>query len=190
MRHGRLLTIMRCSAKTTYLVAAILFVFLSVSAQPKPGEERITIELPSTYRWKSKKIPKDTKGIRGTLYAAAGKDTEAVPVDSVTITTIDKRYYPVKAEGIPEEKLAYIRIACSDATLEIVNSKTVPGRTAILYVIKGTNGAGGCGSSTLLTYVAEGPTALHTIELHIPAEQYSQEVFKLWCDILLGAKIA
>lgn len=181
---------MHYPAKATYIVILVLFAFVCVSAQPKPGEERITIELPSAYRWKSKKIPKDSKGIRGTLYMAVGRQSAAAPVDSVTVTTIDKRYYPINAEGTPEEKLAYIQIACSEATLEIVNSRTVSGRTAILYAIRGTIGAGECGSSTLLTYVAEGPTALHTIELHIPTEQYSQDLFKIWCDILLQAKIA
>ncbi len=160
-------------------------------AQPKPGRERISMELPAAYRWKSQKIPKDTKAIRGTLYTVRTAAGETAPVDSILITTIDKRYYPMKAEGAPEEKWAYVKSACPQAALEIIDRKVASGRTAILYCISSPGETDSvCGSSVLLAYIVEGPTALHTIELHIPVTQYSPEMAAMWRDILLAAVIS
>src|SRR3546814_9856664 len=84
-------------------------------AQIKPGEEKIVVDLPTEYRWKSKKIPKDTKGIRGTAYTVSGSAADDAPVKQVTVTTIDRRYYPMKAEGSPEEKWTYEKSGCPEA---------------------------------------------------------------------------
>lgn len=176
--------------RTAATIFMLMLTCFAVLAQPRPGKERITIDLPSTNRWKNQKIPKDTKAIRGTLYTVRGKKANP-PVDSIVVTTIDKRYYPMKANGAPEEKWIYMKAACPAAELEILNKKVVSGRTAILYTIKAANGvAAACGSSILLAYIAEGPTALHTIELHIPVAQFSEDVFETWCNILLGAVIS
>ncbi len=159
-------------------------------AQIKPGEEKIVVNLPSEYRWKSKKIPKDTKGIRGTAYTIRGRAAASAPVKQVTVTTIDRRYYPMTAEGSPEEKWAYEKAGCPEATLEVVDKKVVEERTAILYAIKSTKVPDGeCGSTNLITYVVEGPTALHTVELAIPETQFTPEGFKMWCDALLQSHI-
>lgn len=159
-------------------------------AQIKPGEEKIVVDLPSKYRWKSTKIPKDTKGIRGTAYTIRGRAADEAAVKQVTVTTIDRRYYPMKAEGSPEEKWLYEKSACPEATLEVVDKKVVDGRTAILYTIKATKTPEGeCGSTNLITYVAEGPTALHTVELAIPEAQLTPERYKKWCDTLLRSRI-
>ena len=159
-------------------------------AQIKPGNEKIVVNLPSEYRWKSKKIPKDTKAIRGTAYTVRGSAADDAPVKQVTVTTIDRRYYPMKAEGSPEEKWSYEKAGCPDAVLEVVDKKQVDGRTAILYVIKSTKMTDGeCGSANLITYVAEGPTALHTVELTIPADHFTPERYKAWCDALLQSHI-
>ncbi|WP_143053816.1 hypothetical protein [Parapedobacter koreensis] len=159
-------------------------------AQPTPGKEKIVISLPAEYRWKSQNIPKDTKGIRGTSYAIRGKDAQQAPVQMVTVTTIDKRYYPMRAEGSPQEKLEFEKAGCPDASLDVVDKKVVEGRTAILYAIKNTKSAeGDCGSAVLLTYVAEGPTALHTIELAIPTSHFTQDTYHQWCDTLLQSRI-
>lgn len=178
-----------CFWRSACMSIIALLSFIGVCAQPKPGGERITLELPSNYRWKSKKILKETKGIRGTLLHVMGRQVNSTPVDSITITTIDHRYYPLKAEGTAEEKLTYIQNRCPEATLDVVEQETIYSRVAILYTISGVDRSGGCGSSTLLNYVVEGPTALHTIELYIPSERYSQEIFDTWCAILLRAKI-
>src|SRR5690606_39439988 len=78
----------------------------------------------------------------------------------------------------------------SEATLEVVDKKVVDGRTAILYTIKATKTPEGeCGSTNLITYVAEGPTALHTVELAIPEAQLTPERYKKWCDTLLRSRI-
>src|SRR5690606_39656254 len=115
--------------------------------------------------WKGTKIPKDTKGIRGTAYTIRGSAANNAAVKLVTVTTIDRRYYPMKAEGSPEEKWLYEKSACPEATLEVVDKKVVDGRAAILYAIKSTKMANGeCGSANLITYVVEGPTALHTVD--------------------------
>ena len=159
-------------------------------AQIKPGKEKIVVNLPSEYRWKSTKIPKDTKGIRGTAYTVRGKAADDAAVKQVTVTTIDRRYYPMKAEGSPEEKWAYEKAGCPEATLEVVDKKVVDGHTAILYAIKSTKvPEGECGSAHLITYVAEGPTALHTVELAIPDEQFTPERYKRWCDALIQSHI-
>lgn len=159
-------------------------------AQIEPGKEKIVVNLPAEYRWKSKKIPKDTKGIRGTAYTIRGSAGDDAPVKQVTVTTIDRRYYPMKAEGTPEEKWTFEKAGCPDATLEVVDRKVVDGRTAILYTIKSTKVPDGeCGSANLITYVAEGPTALHTVELAIPQAQFTPERYKKWCDALLQSHI-
>lgn len=160
-------------------------------AQIEPGKEKIVVDLPSEYRWKSRKIPKDTRGIRGTAYTVRGKAADDAPVKLVTVTTIDRRYYPMKAEGTPEEKLAYETTICPEATLEVVDKKVVDGRTAILYTIKSTRTGDddACGSANLITYVAEGPTALHTVELAIPGDQFTPERYKMWCDALIQSRI-
>lgn len=176
--------------KIAYAVVIVLFAFLSLSAQPTPGKEKITIELPAEYRWRSNKIPKETKAIRATAYTVRGNNAENSPVTSVTVTTIDKRYYPMKAAGSPEEKWTYVKIGCPDATLDMIDQRTTEGRTAILYAIRSASDEGGdCDASVLLAYVAEGPTALHTIELYLPADTYGHEIFKMWCGILLQAEI-
>src|SRR5690554_6634821 len=157
-------------------VCLLLFAFLA-KAQPTPGKEKLIVTFPTEYRWKSKKIPKDTKAIRGTEYTVRGKNSEGAAVQTVTITTIDRRYYPMKAEGSPEEKWTYEKAGCPDALLDIVDKKIVEGRTAILYAINSTKLPDGeCGSVTLVTYVVEGPTALHTIELAIPEIQLTPEL--------------
>lgn len=159
-------------------------------AQPTPGKEKIIIDFPREYRWKSAKIPKDTKGIRGTAYTVRGSEAEKAPVKTVTITTIDRRYYPMKAEGTPEEKWEFEKAGCPEASLDIVDKKTADGRTSILYAIKATKSPeGACGSTVLLTYVAEGPTALHTVELAIPQEQFTPELQQQWHDALLQSRI-
>ena len=160
-------------------------------AQIEPGKEKLVVDLPGEYRWKSRKIPKDTKGIRGTAYTVRGKAADDAPVKLVTVTTIDRRYYPMKADGTPEEKLAYEKTVCAEATLEVVDKKVVEGRTAILYAIKSTKAGdeGTCGSANLITYVAEGPTALHTVELTIPDDQFTPERYKMWCDALIQSRI-
>src|SRR5690606_24588218 len=109
-----------------------------VRAQPTPGKEKIVINFPGEYRWKSAKIPKDTKGIRGTAYTIRGIGVEKIPVKTVTVTTIDRRYYPMKALGMPEEKWEFEKAGCPEASLDIVDKKTVDGRTSILYAIKAT----------------------------------------------------
>ena len=159
-------------------------------AQIKPGEEKMVVNLPSEYRWKSTKIPKDTKGIRGTAYTIRGRAADDAAVKQVTVTTIDRRYYPMKAEGSPEEKWQYEKSGCPEATLEVIDKKVVDDRTAILYAIKSTKvDDGECGSANLITYVAEGPTALHTVELTIPEEHFTPERYKKWCDALLLSHI-
>ena len=170
---------------------AIAAFFMSTAhAQIKPGEEKIVFDLPAEYRWKSKKIPKDTKGIRGTAYTIRGSKADNAAVKQVTVTTIDRRYYPMKAEGTPEEKWTYEKAGCPDAALEVVDKKVVEGRTAILYAIKSTKLPDSpCGSITLLTYVAEGPTAFHTVELAIPEEQLTAALYQQWCDALLTSRI-
>lgn len=166
------------------------FFATSTHGQIKPGEEKIVVDLPSEYRWKSNKIPKDTKGIRGTAYTVRGRTAHNAPVKEVIITTIDRRYYPMKAEGTPEEKWTYEKAGCPDAVLDVVDKKVVDGRTAILYAIKSTKLPDGlCGSTTLVTYVVEGPTALHTVELAIPEAQFTPERYKKWCDALLQSHI-
>ncbi len=171
------------------LVSCLCWVF-RVSAQPQPGKEKIVIDFPAPYRWKSGKIPKDTKGIRGTLYTVRGKQADSAPVKTVTVTTIDRRYYPMKAEGTPEEKWEFEKAGCPDAKLDILNRNVAEGRTAILYAINATKSAEReCGSTTLLTYVAEGPTALHTVELAIPEEQFTPEVEQQWREALLQSRI-
>lgn len=171
------------------LVACVCWVFGS-KAQPTPGKEKIVITFPGEYRWKSTKIPKDTKGIRGTAYTVKGREEENAPVKTVTVTTIDRRYYPMKAEGTPEEKWEFEKAGCPEALLDIVDRKTAEGRTSILYAIKATKSPeGACGSTVLLTYVAEGPTALHTVELSIPQERYTPELQQEWHDALLQSKI-
>ena len=159
-------------------------------AQVKPGKEKIVVNFPPEYRWKSKKIPKDTKGIRGTAYTIRGGATDDAAVKQVTVTTIDRRYYPMKAEGSPEEKWTYEKSGCPEATLEVVDKKVVDGHTAILYTIKATKVPDGeCGSANLITYVVEGPTALHTVELAMPAARFTPEAYKKWCDALLLSHI-
>ena len=64
------------------------------------------------------------------------------------------------------------------------------GHTAILYAIKSTKVANGeCGSANLITYVVEGPTALHTVELAIPEALFTPDRYKMWCDALLQSHI-
>ncbi|SFH85268.1 hypothetical protein SAMN05444682_101435 [Parapedobacter indicus] len=159
-------------------------------AQPTPGKEKIVIDFPGEYRWKSTGIPKDTKGIRGTAYSIRGSAAEKAPVKTVTVTTIDRRYYPMKALGTPEEKWEFEKAGCPEASLDIVDKKTVNGRTSILFVIKATRSSDEtCGSTVLLTYVAEGPTALHTVELVIPQEHFTPELQQQWRDALLQSQI-
>jgi len=159
-------------------------------AQPTPGKEKIVISFPGEYRWKSAKIPKDTKGIRGTAYTVRGREAEEAPVKTVTVTTIDRRYYPMKALGTPEEKWEFEKAGCPEASLDIVDKKTVDGRMSILYLIKATKSSdGACGSTALLTFVAEGPTALHTVELAIPQDHLTPELQQQWCEALLQSQI-
>lgn len=166
------------------------FVASLAHAQIKPGKERIVVEFPEGYRWKSTKIPKDTKGIRGTAYTVRGSDAHDAPVKEVIVTTIDRRYYPMKAEGTPEEKWAYEKAGCPEAVLEVVDKKVVDGRTAILYAIKSTKlPDSGCGSGILITYVVEGPTAMHTVELAVPEAQFTVPMYQQWCDALLASHI-
>lgn len=175
---------------TGLLILTGICLAFQVNAQPTPGKEKIVISFPSEYRWKSRKIPKDTKAIRGTEYMVRGKDAEHAPVQTVTVTTIDRRYYPMKAEGSPEEKWEFEKSDCPDAALEIVDKQVNNGRTAILYAIKGNRPPGGlCGEGNLLIYVAEGPTAFHTVELTIPQAQFTPERFEAWCDTLLQSRI-
>ena len=173
-----------------YIVIACLCWTFCSRAQPTPGKEKIVIDFPGDYRWKSSKIPKDSKGIRGTTYTVRGNAAEKAPVTTVTVTTIDRRYYPMKASGTPEEKWAFEKAGCPEALLDVVDQKQVDGRTAILYAITGTKSAAGpCGSTTLLTYVAEGPTALHTVELAIPQENYTPQLKQQWRDALVQSQI-
>ncbi|WP_262249463.1 hypothetical protein [Parapedobacter soli] len=167
-----------------------VFITSPAHAQIEPGKETIVVKLPSEYRWKSTKIPKDTRGIRGTAYTVRGKAANEAAVKQVTVTTIDRRYYPMKAEGTPEEKWAYEKAGCPDAELEVVDKKVVDGRTAILYAIKSTKTPeSACGSANLITYIVEGPTALHTVELNISQAAFTPERYKKWCDALLQSYI-
>ena len=176
--------------KSIYVFVTCLFWAFYTSAQPTPGKEKLVVTFPTEYRWKSKKIPKDTKAIRGTEYTIRGKNSEGAPVQTVTITTIDRRYYPMKAEGSPAEKWTYEKAGCPEATLDVVDKKVVDSRTAILYAINSTKLPGGdCGSVTLITYVVEGPTALHTVDLAIPDAQLTPKLYKQWCDALLQSRI-
>lgn len=162
----------------------------SAHAQIKPGKEKIVVEFPQGHRWKSKKIPKDTKGIRGTAYTVRGSTAHDTPVKEVIVTTIDRRYYPMKAEGTPEEKWVYEKAGCPEAVLDVVDKKLEDGRTSILYAIKSTKLPDSpCGSTTLVTYVVEGPTALHTVELAIPEAQFTEALYQQWCDALLKSHI-
>lgn len=177
---------------TQILVTTVYLLFWAflADAQPTAGKETLIVTLPTEYRWKSDKIPKDTKGIRSTAYTVRGKNPENTPVQRVTVTTIDRRYYPMKAEGSPEEKWIYEKAGCPEAELEIVDKKVVDGHTAILYAIKSTKLPDAeCGSVTLITYVAEGPTALHTVELAIPKAHFTPERYQQWCDTLLQSRI-
>lgn len=176
--------------KSMYVFLICLFWTFCGIAQPTPGKEKIVISFPGDYRWKNAKIPKDTKGIRGTSYTVRGSEAEKAPVKTVTVTTIDRRYYPMKALGTPEEKWEFEKAGCPEASLDIVDKKTVDGRTSILYVIKATKSPDeACGSTVLLTYVAEGPTALHTVELAIPQAHFTPELQQQWCDALLRSQI-
>ncbi len=170
-----------------FIVIGMLFAF-QAEAQPKPGEETIVVPFPSEYRWKSKKIPKDTKAIRGTSYTISGRNAADAPVQTVTVTTIDRRYYPIKAADSPAEKLEYEKASCREAMLEIVDRKVVDSRTAILYTIK-SDTEDDCGSAVFLNYIAEGPTALHTVELEIPKQHFTPALYKQWCEVLLQSRI-
>lgn len=173
-----------------HLVAAALCSALFATAQPKPGTEKITVSLPAEYRWKSNKIPKDTKAIRGTAYTVSGKGAEYAAVQTVTVTTIDRRYFPMKADGSPQEKWEFEKADCPESQLEIIDRQTHDARTAILYAVKDIRATDGlCGDATLLSYIAEGPTAFHTIELTIPTQLLTPELFKLWCAALLASRI-
>lgn len=177
--------------KTIALIAITsLACLFQAMAQPKPGKEKLVLSLPDTYRWKSTKIPKDTKGIRSTAYTVRGKNAQEAPVQTVTVTTIDRRYYPMKAEGMPQEKWEYEKTDCPDAMLEVVDKKVVEERTAVLYAIKSARLPGGlCGSAVLLTYLVEGPTAFHTVELTIPQTAFTPAVYKQWSDALLQSRV-
>ena len=175
----------------------VLFIFIAclccacfVQAQPTPGKETIVIKFPGEYRWKSSKIPKDTKGIRGTSYTIKGRGAETAPINTVTVTTIDRRYYPMEARGMPEEKWAFEKSGCPDAELDVIDQKTVDGHTSILYAISATRTADSdCGSTVLLTYITEGPTALHTVELTIPQEDFTPELLEQWREALLHSQV-
>lgn len=173
---------------TGFLIVASMFLASQIMAQPKPGKETIVVAFPTEYRWKGKKIPKDTKAIRGTEYTIRGRNMENAPVQTITVTTIDRRYYPMKAEGAPQEKLEYERANCPQATLDIVDITVVDGRTAILYSIK-SDTDDECGSTVLLAYIIEGPTAFHTVELDIPKEHFTPSLYQQWCDALLQSRI-
>lgn len=178
-----------CRMHRTIYCLLISFLFAGVSyAQPKPGKESINIVLPKEYRWKKNKIPKDTKSIRGTEYTIRGKNTENAPVTSIIITTIDKRYYPIKAASAPSDKLSYTRENCPDAELKILEQQTQDNLTSILYTIQSPT-EDACGQTVFLGYAVEGPTAFHTIELDINSEVYSEELMQQWSDILLAAVI-
>ncbi len=176
--------------RITLIAAAWCGAHFATAQQPTPGKEKITLSLPAEYRWKSKKIPKDTKAIRGTAYTASGKDAAEAAIQSVTVTTIDRRYFPMKADGSPQEKWEYERADCPDARLEIIDRQTLDNRTAILYAVRDVRWADGpCGGATLLSYIAEGPTAFHTVELTIPTERLTPELFAQWCAALLQSRI-
>jgi len=173
-----------------YMIIACLCWAFSSKAQPVPGKETIVIDFPGEYHWKHTKIPKDTKGIRGMVYSMKGSGAANVPVKTVTVTTIDRRYYPMKALGMPEEKWQFEKAGCPEASLDMIDQKNVDGHTAILYAIKATRSANSdCGSTVLLTYVAEGPTALHTVELSIPQNEFTPQLQQQWHDALLQSKI-
>ncbi|WP_257667751.1 hypothetical protein [Parapedobacter tibetensis] len=170
-----------------FFIISMFFVFHAM-AQPKPGKETIVVAFPTEYRWKSNKIPKDTKAIRGTEYTIRDGNITEAPVQTITVTTIDRRYYPMKAEGAPAEKWEYEKISCPEAMLEVVDKKIIDGRTAILYAIK-SDTDDDCGSKIFLAYIVEGATALHTVELDILREHFTPEVYKQWCDSLLLSRI-
>lgn len=182
--------VLRIFYKSLYAFVICSCWVLSGNAQPTPGKEKIVISFPGESRWKSTKIPKDTKGIRGIAYTVKEGKAQNAPVKTVTVTTIDRRYYPMKAEGTPEEKWEFEKAGCPEATLDIVDRRTVEGRTSILYAVGSTKlPEGDCGSTVLLTYVAEGPTALHTVELAIPQERFTPELRQQWRDALLQSRI-
>lgn len=185
----RLRKLIRFCAVAMVLIAVIPAHSQSKST-PQPGKEKLVIPLPADIRWKSQKVPKDTKAIRGFRYLASGPRSSQSVVQEILVTTIDRRYFPMKAEGSPEEKLQYEQTGCPDATLEIIDRHLADGRLAILYAIRKTKHAEAlCGSTTQLVYVAEGPTAFHTAELVFPEEMYASSDFQRWCDIFRNCRI-
>lgn len=170
------------------LILLCSFFAIVTFAQPKPGKESINIDLPAAYKWKKVKIKKDTKSIRGIEYSATGKNSADAPVQKVVITTIDRRYYPIKAGTTVSDKIGYTQSDCPEAKLTTVEQKTADKLTSIIYLISSETDDT-CGDTIFLGYAIEGPTAFHTIDIEIAKENYSETLLDEWKAIFSSAII-
>lgn len=168
----------------------------------KPGREKITIQLPKDYRWDTRKVPKDESSIRawthhGTLRAAASTSAataSALPELTLEVTTIDRRYYPIRAGSSVTDKLTMMQNADPMSRLDIHQNKIQEKLKAIIYTI--SPGEPGDKQSSaedesyvLLGLAAEGPTAFHEVLLKIPRPLASPELIAYWTNVLASSLI-
>lgn len=164
----------------------------------KPGREKITLQLPRDYRWDTRKVPKDESSIRswtyqGTLRTAAEPAT-ALPDLTLEVTTIDRRYYPIRAGSSVTDKLTMMQNADPMSRLDIHQNKIQENLKAIIYTISPGNPGDELSSvedepCILLGLAAEGPTAFHEVLLKIPRSLSSPELIAYWTNILSSCLI-
>ncbi len=160
----------------------------TAQAQIKPGKEKLEIDLPESVRWRTKKIPKDTRAIRGFEHFARPRDTAGLAVQSLELTTIDKRYFPIRARETVQQKVAFYKSSCEDAALQVLTQEQREHGSWIVYMVR-TFGESDCLPEVFIGLAAEGPTAFHSVEILVPAERVTDELIAQWTDILGSARI-
>lgn len=148
----------------------------------KPGKEKIEIQFPEDIKWKREKVKTETASIRHEVFTPRNP-SENEKVVKVDVLTIDKRFFPVSVKETLENSWKLRQSICPNSSLDIVYQEKDDKGVKLIYILKNpapTN----CTEPAWIFLAAEGPTALHTIEVRINKDLFDSEISEKWIEIL------
>lgn len=164
--------------------------YSSVFAQ-KPGKEKIEIKFPAEIKWKKSKIKGESASIRQEIFTPSSSEGDH-GIIKVDVLTIDKRFYPISARETFENSWQLRQSICPNSSLDVLFQEKDEKGVKIIYVLQNPNSQQDstkgeeaiCQEPVWFFMAAEGPTAMHTIEVHIENGKFNSEISKRWVEIL------
>jgi len=171
-----------------FILGVVGFSTSLAQAQIKPGKEKLLVQLDPAYKWKSSTEKSEFNSIRKTTFKIQGKQSIEYPIQLLELTTIDKRYYTIKARAAAMDKLKYYQSQCQEIVLDLRQQGVTENGSFVIYILQAPIDVE-CMDHVFLGLAVDGPTAFHGIEIKIPKEKANAALLEQWVALLSEYKI-